>query len=151
MVHPKTDKKKRLIKLYTKSIQKHRKSRRKSMRGRFCGGYYIYMWQEPLRIMRRTSRCTVVYILKGLISLLPFTTLFYHPLLGWLCLLPCNILLYPTSFLNQGYCFISKLTLSSCIALSFHATRDMIFYPDSLLWEGIHSPTVHLFKIFSRF
>ena len=78
-------------------------------------------------------------LFKGLISLLPFTTLFYHPLLGWLCLLPCNILLYPSSFLNQGIVF-SKLPLSCCIALSFHATMGMIFYPHSLLWEGVHFP-----------
>ena len=77
-------------------------------------------------------------LLKGLISLLPFTTLFYHPLLGWLCLLPCNILLYPSSFLNQGIVFLSKLPLSSCIALSFHAARDLLFYPLLLLRKGIH-------------
>ena len=37
MVHPKSAKK-WLIKLYTKSIQKHRKYRQKSRRGRFCEG-----------------------------------------------------------------------------------------------------------------
>ena len=40
---------------------------------------------------------------------------------------------------ESGSCF-SKLPLSSCIALSFHATMDMIFYPHSLLWEGVHFP-----------
>ena len=78
---------------------------------------FIYLWENlfyhPLLLAHSI-------LLKGLISLLPFTTLYYHPLLEWLCLLPCNMLLYPSSFLNQ------KLPLSSCIALSIHATRDMI-------------------------
>ena len=96
----------------------------------------IYLWES---LFYHPSLLAHSVLLKGLISLLPFTTLFYHPLLGWLCLLPCNILLYPSSFLSQGIVF-SKLPLSSCIALSFHATMDMIFYPHSLLWEGVHFP-----------
>ena len=98
---------------------------------------FIYLWEH---LFYHPSLLAHSIRLKGLISLLPFTTLFYHPLLRWLCLLPCNILLYPSSFLNQGLVFFLKLPLSSSIALSFHATMDMISYPHSLLWEGVHFP-----------
>ena len=48
MVHPKSAKQ-WLIKLYTKSIQKDRKYRQKSRRGRFCeGGYHIYIYTRKL-------------------------------------------------------------------------------------------------------
>ena len=110
---------------------------------------FISLWES---LFYHPSLLAHSVLLKGLISLLPFTALFYHPLLGWLCLLPCNILLYPSPLLNQGIVF-SKLPLSSCIALSFHATMDMIFYPHSLLWEGVHFPISfkNLFSILASF
>ena len=60
---------------------------------------------------------------------------FYHPSLLYQSMLWEGVAVACQAFL-----------LLSCIALSVHAARDMQFYPHSLLREGIHSPTVHLFK-----
>ena len=55
-----------------------------------------------------------------------FKNLFYHP-----------SVLYQSMLLGRGAVGCQSVLLSSCIALSFHTTRERLFYPYSLLWEGI--------------
>ena len=96
----------------------------------------IYLWES---LFYHPSLLAHSVLLKGLISLLPFTTLFYHPLLGWLCLFPCNILLYPSSFLSQGIVFfkIASIILH-CPVIPCHYGHDIL--PSFTSLEGVHFP-----------
>ena len=49
----------------------------------------------------------------------------------------------------EGWMLPSILLFSSCIALLFHATRKKLFYPYSLLWEGVDFISIYTYTYIS--
>ena len=105
---------------------------------------FIYSWES---LFYHPSLLAHSKLLRGLISLLPFKILSNHPLLGWLRLLPCNMLLYPSSFLNLG--------------IEFSVFQNFFYHPallcHSMLLGKCHATFIHsfgkgfIFHIFSFF
>ena len=107
---------------------------------------YIFFFQESL--LSSFMPLSFQTLENSIRPFIPFWRGWFLGIFQWF-LLSFFIELSIHAFGRGGSC-TSILLFSSCIALLFHATRKKLFYPYSLLWEGVDFISIYIHIFLSR-